>query len=44
MPGAGERAGRGKVENGGMTVDPRRLLPNMDLLLGHPALVERVAE
>src|SRR5215211_650706 len=26
-----------------MTDDPRRLLPNMDLLLGHPELVERAA-
>jgi L-seryl-tRNA(Ser) seleniumtransferase len=26
-----------------MTTDPRRLLPNMDVLLGHPELVERVA-
>jgi L-seryl-tRNA(Ser) seleniumtransferase len=25
-----------------MTVDPRRLLPNMDVLLGHPELAERV--
>ena len=24
-----------------MTIDPRRLLPNMDVLLGHPDLVER---
>jgi L-seryl-tRNA(Ser) seleniumtransferase len=31
------------VDNGGMTDDPRRLLPNMDLLLGHPELVERAA-
>ena len=26
-----------------MSTDPRRLLPNMDVLLGHPELVERVA-
>src|SRR5512133_1095128 len=26
-----------------MTEDPRRLLPNMDVLLGHPELVERAA-
>jgi L-seryl-tRNA(Ser) seleniumtransferase len=26
-----------------MSTDPRRLLPNMDVLLGHPGLVERVA-
>jgi L-seryl-tRNA(Ser) seleniumtransferase len=26
-----------------MSVDPRRRLPNMDVLLGHPVLVERVA-
>jgi L-seryl-tRNA(Ser) seleniumtransferase len=26
---------------GGMATDPRRLLPNMDVLLGHPLLVER---
>ena len=26
-----------------MTSDPRRLLPNMDVLLGHPDLVERAA-
>jgi L-seryl-tRNA(Ser) seleniumtransferase len=28
---------------GGMSDDPRRLLPNMDVLLGHPELVERTA-
>ena len=26
-----------------MTDDPRRRLPNMDLLLGHPELMERAA-
>jgi len=26
-----------------MVDDPRRLLPNMDVLLGHPELVERAA-
>jgi L-seryl-tRNA(Ser) seleniumtransferase len=26
-----------------MATDPRRLLPNMDVLLGHPSLVERAA-
>src|SRR4029453_4077988 len=26
-----------------MADDPRRLLPNMDVLLGHPELVERAA-
>jgi L-seryl-tRNA(Ser) seleniumtransferase len=31
------------VDNGGMSVDPRRLLPNMDVLLGRPELVERAA-
>jgi L-seryl-tRNA(Ser) seleniumtransferase len=31
------------VDNGRMTSDPRRLLPNMDALLGHPKLVERAA-
>jgi L-seryl-tRNA(Ser) seleniumtransferase len=31
------------VDNGGMSVDPRRMLPNMDVLLGHPELVERAA-
>ena len=28
-------------DNGGMTTDPRRALPNMDALLQHPELVER---
>jgi L-seryl-tRNA(Ser) seleniumtransferase len=31
------------VDNGDMATDPRRLLPNMDVLLGHPALVDRTA-
>jgi L-seryl-tRNA(Ser) seleniumtransferase len=31
------------VDNGGMSVDPRRMLPNMDVLLGRPELVERAA-
>ena len=31
------------VDNGHMTEDPRRRLPNMDVLLGHPELVERAA-
>jgi L-seryl-tRNA(Ser) seleniumtransferase len=26
-----------------MSIDPRRMLPNMDVLLGHPELVERAA-
>ena len=30
------------VDNGWMTTDPRRALPNMDVLLGHPELVVRV--
>ena len=30
------------VDNRGMTTDPRRALPNMDVLLGHPELVVRV--
>jgi L-seryl-tRNA(Ser) seleniumtransferase len=36
------RASRPRVaDNGGMDEDPRRRLPKMDLLLGHPVLVER---
>jgi L-seryl-tRNA(Ser) seleniumtransferase len=32
---------RGLVDNGAMTTDPRRALPNMDALLGHPELAGR---
>jgi len=31
------------VDNDAMTEDPRRRLPNMDVLLGHPVLIERAA-
>ena len=43
MGRGGWAARRRVVDNGGMTDDPRRLLPNMDVLLGHPELVERAA-
>jgi L-seryl-tRNA(Ser) seleniumtransferase len=31
------------ADNGGMNTDPRRLLPKVDALLGHPSLVDRAA-
>jgi hypothetical protein len=31
------------VDNGGMDADPRRLLPKVDVLLGHPSLRDRAA-
>jgi L-seryl-tRNA(Ser) seleniumtransferase len=39
-----QRAGKARVvDNGAMTTDPRRLLPRVDVLLGHPSLVDRAA-
>jgi L-seryl-tRNA(Ser) seleniumtransferase len=43
MVRAGGRGWERAWENGGMNDDPRRLLPKMDALLGHPELVARAA-
>jgi L-seryl-tRNA(Ser) seleniumtransferase len=42
VAGGGRASPGGVVDNGGMASDPRRLLPNMDVLLAHPELVERI--